>query len=188
MTKGLYLSVRERKGATRKANMSQAKIKPAENALFATFSGLDTRSAHTGTPSMADIYNFRLTADGSLEKRYGYRHLANLGGDIRAVWSGKLGERFVCVALGGNAVSTVNVNNGEVDVIGNIDSSEGGACFFYHHDRLYLLAGGLYVIDVSEPCVKRSFGYIPLIGKDWGTKLRLLPHRRPEGLYPQGFR
>jgi hypothetical protein len=113
---------------------------PAE-AVFSGFDGVDTRRIHSGAPASADIQNFRITADGSLEKRYGYRHVFTFPSSPRAFWHGPLQDREQTYALCGSTVYAADLATGALKALGDLTTSEGEASFFFYRDSLYLIDG-----------------------------------------------
>ncbi len=152
--------------------MSKQTTQTPQRAVFGPFGGIDTRTPHTGTPSAADILNFRLGEDGSLVKREGCHHLKTLDNYIRAVWSGKLFDESYTLLLVGSSVIRLNTVSWETSLIGTVvsetTSSESPAQFFFYRDRLYLLDGE-QLYQIQKTTVEAIEAYVPLIGKDWPT-------------------
>ena len=153
--------------------MPQRKKKSPESALFNGFSGIDTRLFNSGKAGSADIVNFRITDSGALKKRCGFRRYAEFGSNIRAVWTGVINEKEVCVLLCGDEMLILNGTSETPSFLGKIDSTIGKACFFYYRDRLYLMDGKkIYELIPPSLTLSEAIGYIPLIGKDWQTGVR----------------
>lgn len=116
------------------------------------------------------MVNLRIRADGSLEKRCGYRLLRTFGGTVRAMWTGRLDGSFKGYVLVGSTVSLIDFSSNTVTAIGNIGTTSTEADFFYYRSGLYLVDGtAIYVI--SNGTVTTPHGYVPLRGKDWSDTL-----------------
>lgn len=154
--------------------MSYLKTKSPENAVFEGFSGIDTRFLHSKKPRSTDICNFRICDDGSLKKRFGFRHRITFSDEIRAVWTGMLYGKETVYLLHGNKVSLYSTETNFINTLGVVETFSGRACFFYYRDRLYL-ADGERIYEVQSTSLNQfpeTVGYIPLIGKDWPTGKR----------------
>ena len=128
------------------------------------FEGVDTRYSHRGAPQ--SIVNFRISADGSLQKREGYGLICDLGESIRAVWTGKLGGNERCYVATSRGVYSVDTQNRTASFIFSLPTTDTHVDFFYYRGALYLVDGvSIYRIENDTPRV--PFGYVPLIGKDW---------------------
>lgn len=130
-----------------------------------SFQGIDTRSDHKNSKGCGELVNFRIRHDGSLEKREGYRHLAELGGNIRAVWMGKINGESCCYALADSAVLRLN-EDGSFTQAATTETSEGDADFFFYRNRLYL-ADGNKLLYLTNEGLAAPVGYVPLVAKNW---------------------
>ena len=72
------------------------------------FGGIDRQSSLGQANVAQDIKNFRILADGSLEKRCGYSKVIGLPAGIRAVWSGDVDGEASLFVLAGDMVYLVN--------------------------------------------------------------------------------
>ena len=149
------------------------------------FEGIDSRFTHSNPKGSSDIVNFRILPDGSLKKRYGYRILAQLEYDIRAMWSGIIDGKFTGFVLVREKVKQLDFETGALTDVGTVNSYDSEAQFFYYQSSLYLVDGyRIYLIrphDVSFP-----HGYIPLVGKDWRDTYRGAPYERRNLLNNKG--
>lgn len=136
--------------------------------VFDGFGGIDATSPFSDAAEAGDIENFRVLADGSLEKRCGFVPLAALSGEIRAVWSGNVGETFRIFSLAAEHVFSVDPDTGAASLLGDIGTSSGKASFFYFKGFLYL-ADGSSIYVVGDTSVSEACAYAPLIGKDWAS-------------------
>ncbi len=114
----------------------------------------------------ADVVNFRILPDGSLQKRMGYKKLCSLTSRIRAVWSGKLDGVSSVFALSGGDVYFVNPQSGATSRLATVGDSGKHADFFYYQRSLFLIDGS-DIYTVAGTGVRPAVGYAPLIGKDW---------------------
>lgn len=150
-----------------------SKIKP-EHAYatehFDRFHGLG-KSPLTDSKKATDIRNFRITANGSLEKRRGYRALRKFPEQIRAYWEGSVGSNFYQMAICGNKVYSIDIMMGTLEVIATLNSRYAYINFIQFENELYLLDSN--DILVFRPSlgkflpVTASDAYVPLYGKDW---------------------
>lgn len=129
------------------------------------FQGIDTRGDHKNKEGCSELVNFRIRHDGSLEKREGYRHLADLGGNVRAVWTGKIGGEDCCYALVNSSVFKLN-EDGSFSQVATSETSAGEADFFFYRQRLYLVDGNK-ILYLSEDGLTAPSGYVPLVAKNW---------------------
>ncbi len=148
--------------------MSKQNKKTKASITLGPFGGIDAGTSHTGMPTATDVVNFRIEKDGSLIKRYGYRHLISFFNQIRAVWSGKLfGENSVFL-LAANTVVRFDPITRQTTAFGTVSQTSGKAQFFFYRDRLYLFANE-QIYQIEENSLTPIEAYVPLIGKDWCT-------------------
>lgn len=145
-----------------------AKTKTKKETLKARFDGFDGIDARRSVGGVTDALNFRLLPDGSLRKRQGFRCLCSAEAEVRAIWSGVIGGESRCYYLAGSSLSSLDLTSGESTLCASVGSTLGKAQFFYFRDALYLIDGSaIYKIDGTA--VSETVGYVPLLGKDWGT-------------------
>lgn len=135
------------------------------------FRGIDRLRNHTASECSADIVNFRLSADGSLEKRCGYKKICGFENGIRAIWTGKYGARAACYVLSGDTVFDVDAESGEKTCVGKVQSTDTDADFFLYRGTLYIL-DGVQLYALTDGGAVTPFGYVPLVGKDWRSAER----------------
>lgn len=134
-------------------------------AEFSGFDGVDTRKTHSGEPTSADILNFRIGTDGSLEKRYGYRHLLSFPSPPRAFWNGFMEGEEKSFALCDDTVYLADLATGTFRAIDTVGTKEGPADFFFYQNALYLIDGKqLYAVETDK--LFGVFGYVPHYIKD----------------------
>ena len=149
-----------------------AKIKPKQacaKAIAEGFSGIGEEAANS--IRTADIRNFRIRSDGSLQKRCGWRVTHTLPDTVRAYWSGSInGSPFQFAVC---ADKVYRLYGESVLPIATISKSNESPQFFLYRNHLYLLNGkSIYVYNAEEELLELSQGYAPLYGYNWHpTKL-----------------
>ncbi len=130
------------------------------------FRGVDHRADHKDGRVASDLINFRIREDGSLEKRPGYRLLADLGGPVRAFFTRNAEGKEIAYALVQSTLYAVDLLTGEKSVLGTVATHDGDACFFFYKSLLYLMdEKDIYIYENGT--LSPAVGYVPLIGKDW---------------------
>ena len=137
---------------------------------FDGFGGIDHNIIHNPKNVADDIVNFRITKDGSLKKRPGYRLLSDLGTDIRAVFSLHIQDKLHLFALSGNRVYSIDTHTGSRESLGSINSSTGQAKFFCYRGIIFLI-DGTEIYKYSDGKFSKVMGYVPLIGENWGPNV-----------------
>lgn len=135
------------------------------------FQGIDRLRWHTAPECSADIVNFRISADGSLEKRCGYKKICAFEKGVRAIWTGKHGEHYACYVLSENKIFSVNTESGETSEVGELQSTDTEAELFLYRGTLYVI-DGVQLYALTENGTVKPFGYVPLVGKDWQSSER----------------
>ncbi|NLW74003.1 MAG: hypothetical protein GX057_03785 [Clostridiales bacterium] len=130
------------------------------------FGGIDRRACIGEANVAQDIKNFRILADGSLEKRCGYARALSLPADVRAIWSGEVDGVASLFVLAGDTVYLANPDIREYSALLTVGTSDGSACFFQVEGRLYLI-DGRDVYSVTRNGGSAVEGYIPLYGREW---------------------
>lgn len=131
------------------------------------FGGID-RSALAGRLSEAwDINNFRVLADGSLQKREGYELCCTLSSPIDAVRPVPDDDSRLYV-LSGGCVWCVSTQDSTYRLIGRAADVAGG-CFLSLGGQLYVLAGS-ELSAVTECGLLPVEGYVPLYGSEWSEE------------------
>lgn len=142
--------------------------KKTKKVSFEGFSGINLLKEHKGSECLSNIENFRITKDGSLEKRCGYRPLVTLPDVPRAMWSGFANGSFILLALCGDGVYSIDIENGSYSSVGYAYNIEGEAQFVYFCGNLYLVDKG-YIFLLEDYSSTTVSGYVPLLGKNWGS-------------------
>lgn len=144
-----------------------AKIKPKKayaRVISDGFAGIGEASA--GKLRTADIRNFRILSDGSLQKRCGWRTTHTLPDAVRAYWDGTLEGQAYRFVVSGNRVFRLD-STGRLQV-GTVSNTGGSIRFFSYHGFLYLLDGEkIRVYNVTNASFREACGYAPLYGYNW---------------------
>ena len=130
---------------------------------FEGFSGLG-RSPRGKTSCRLD--NFRVLADGSLQKREGIRWLTSLPDAVRGVYAFPEGSEDVILAAAGTRLYRISAD-GQVTSNACFSTEEGEVGFFVYGGRLHLLDGADIYRYEGKGVAKKIHGYTPLYGKDW---------------------
>lgn len=145
-----------------------AKIKPEKakaKEIFDGFNGLEAQKTGHAV-SAADIRNFRILADGSLQKRCGIRTHMMLTDTARAFWKGNLGGREQSFAVAGKYI--YRIESFSQKLINTLETETGRIQFLHYGDFLYLLTGTqILVYRGSTACFEEAKGYAPLYGYNW---------------------
>lgn len=86
-----------------------------------------------------EMVNFTVTEAFQLKKRLGYSVLSRHSGEGRGIWCGDIWGHDVCVFVVNNEV--MEYCNGEVKMVGELESTNGQVDFLRFSDRLYILDG-----------------------------------------------
>ncbi len=148
-----------------------ASSKKISSIYYKGFGGIDTRRCHSGKESSANIENFRINDDGTLEMRGGYTVVASPGGKISLFWAGEIRGAKKCYYVSEDKkVFAFNISTYESTQIGTIANNITPYCFFFYQGSLYLKTSSRIYL-VTDTDFTESIGYVPLVGKDWGTSL-----------------
>ncbi|MBE6529247.1 MAG: hypothetical protein E7680_01425 [Ruminococcaceae bacterium] len=152
-----------------------AKIKPekaSEKITITRFGGIRRTSALTGA-SASEMRNFRISSDGSLEKRTGTKTLYDFGMTIRGVWHGALhGVDYLIIVAGANVYIKLD-GQSEPTLRQQLPGSPtGNVSFMPFGGTLYLFDGNnIYRFTTLSASASNSFvpalGYAPLYGDCW---------------------
>ena len=145
----------------------KSKSQTKNKSSYRGFEGVDTRKTHSGDESIAMIDNFRITDDGSLKKRSGYKSIVSSTGEIKASYCTTRNGVEVCYYVEGKNVRKYTPSTKTVTTLEKLESSSSRTFFFEYFDNVYICDGEtLYRIDDT---VYSLSGYIPLYGKDWSN-------------------
>lgn len=132
------------------------------------FGGIDTRDTAGRGGKAAEIVNFRVLEDGTLQKRCGYRRVVSMSSNIRAILTGYFDGEFLGYVLSGGQLFKVNFDMGEKKLIGSTSSISGEASIFYYLGNIFVIDGE-EIYELRDDTLVSSIGYVPLFGKNWGS-------------------
>lgn len=147
----------------------KSKSRTPKKASFRGFEGVDLTKTHSGDESIALIDNFRITEDGSLRKRCGFKTIyssQNQSSKVKAVHSPKESDGRVIFWIDGITVFRYDCDEEITSEIGRISEAAEKAFFFEYLDKLYLCDGHAF-FTVTDSAVLPADEYVPLYGKDW---------------------
>lgn len=107
--------------------------------------------------------NFRITPEGSLQLRPGYRRKCLLadGSPVRGLWSGYVkGEKHLLAACGGR-IWSIQPDTWETSELGAV--TDGQTTFFGFSNAVYILDGADYYVWTGAGGIASVEGYIPVI-------------------------
>lgn len=132
-----------------------------------SFSGIREGLSKNGD-SASDIRNFRISSDGSLEKRNGWKILRHFTAPLKGFWEGTLDGEHYAFTVSGKNIYRVYEDQNPV-LIGTLTSSMGTkVCFQRYGERLYLMDGLLLrVFSTADQAFAPAKGYVPLYGHNW---------------------
>ena len=91
----------------------------------------------------AEMRNFRITADGHLQKRPGYSEVISLGAPCTGLWTGNVGGTEYTLAAAGGKVYRLDISAGTKTELGAVQSG-AAVHFFGYGGKVYLLDGTEY--------------------------------------------
>ncbi|MDR0861989.1 MAG: hypothetical protein LBN30_04345 [Oscillospiraceae bacterium] len=113
----------------------------------------------------AEMRNFRVTRDGNLQLRPGYRvtHGERTWGAVRGVWTGRVGETETCVFASGGHLWSLEPETGAAQQLGGLTLTDDDTHFFGFDGKLYALTGHEYAVWDGVNAVAAVEGYRPLV-------------------------
>lgn len=132
------------------------------------FGGIDCTKSYIDHRVARSIENFRVLADGSIEKRGGFDHLCHIGTPVRAVYSFLTDGEYVLYALVSSNVLEINYTGNIIRQLGTVETTRGNACFFHYRETMYLM-DEKNIYEYSGESFNTVNGYVPLVAKDWPT-------------------
>ncbi len=145
-----------------------AKIKPEQayaKEVFHEFQGLGSGHSKKGNIA-SDMRNFRILADGSLQKRSGTKCFANIGESIRGFWKGTLNGSTKAFVVTTEYI--YRLENDNPILIGALGVTGKPVRFFLYRGYLYLMDGiSLRVYIPASDSFQIPIGYAPLYGRNW---------------------
>ena len=104
------------------------------------FGGINTNE-RVSKASAAEVKNFRILTDGSLEKRSGYVGIRGGITEPRGFWEGEIDGQYYAFVVSGNRVLYTVDSCAELTDASVLSTSSGPVSFAYYNDALYLFDG-----------------------------------------------
>ncbi len=145
----------------------KSKPRTINKSSYRGFEGVDLRKTHSGDESIALIENFRITNDGSLKKRSGFKKIYNGTGNIKASLCITKNGIESCYFVEGYTVKKYTPSDSQTVTVGKLKEGYDNIFFFEYFDNIYLFNG--YSTYAVEPTLTLLSGYIPLYGKYWSN-------------------
>lgn len=115
-----------------------------------------------------NMKNFRILADGSLQKRGGRSTLVAFSDELRGFWEGSLEGAHKCFAVAGARIFELSPDEGRKTLIGYTSGTEKEVGFFLYDSRLYLQDGQeITLYHSSTNTFEDITPYIPQLGVNW---------------------
>jgi hypothetical protein len=109
----------------------------------------------------AEMRNFRITADGHLQKRPGYKTIIDMGGAVQGLWTGFVNGNEHTLAASGGKIFLLDTEAHTKAEIGTCHESNA-VHFFGYGKKLYILDGNEYYCWDGETYGAVE-GYVPLV-------------------------
>lgn len=108
----------------------------------------------------AECRNFRVTDEGALQVRPGWRSRWKLPGAVEGLWEGEIGGKVRRLAAGGGKLWELT-EDGEKRSLGSI--GPGRCAFLLFGGKLYLMTGKRYLVWTGYGSVSDVAGYRPVV-------------------------
>ena len=148
----------------------KSKPRTSRKINYRGFEGVDLKKTHSGDESIAFIDNFRITDDGTLEKRCGFKKIYSSkspdNNEIGSSYCQITGENEVSYFTQGRYVKKYDSATQQVTDIGALNEGTTGSFFFEYLDSLFV-CDRQEIFKIDQDQVLPSMLYIPLYGKDW---------------------
>ena len=133
---------------------------------FDQFVGIGERQSLNGK-NATEMINFRLSSDGTLKKRNGYRLHREFPDTVRAYWEGTINQTPFMFAICGNGIYYLDPN-GDLTQIDTVPNTYDDLNFFYYENNVYLADGtGIRAYNAGSVSFPYITPYVPLYGKSW---------------------
>lgn len=109
----------------------------------------------------AEMRNFRITKEGHLQKRPGYKTVADLGAGCKGLWNGNVGGTEYTLAAAGGKVYKLDVSAGTKTELGSV-AADVRVFFFPYGGKVYILDGSEYYAWDGTTFSTVS-GYVPCV-------------------------
>lgn len=134
---------------------------------FSGFDGINFNKNHSGEPATAEMTNWRILDDGSIQKRFGFGNIASMGGNADAIWAGRVdGENVICY-FANKKIRRFSLESKTTVDLGTCPASAQGnpKFFFYRGDLYFSVDGGIFILKKNS--MEEVIGYVPLMGENW---------------------
>ena len=108
----------------------KSKPRTKNKSSYRGFEGVDLRKTHSGDESIALIENFRITNDGSLKKRSGFKKIYDGEGEIKASICITRDGVESCYFVQHDTVKKYTPDDGQTANIGKIKIGDNNVFFF----------------------------------------------------------
>lgn len=148
----------------------KSKPRTSRKSSYRGFEGVDLKKTHSGDESIAFIDNFRITDDGTLEKRCGFKKIYS----SKSPEYNEIGSSY-CYApydveasyfTQGRYVKKYDSALQSVVDIGTLSDDTVSSFFFEYLGSLFV-CDGHKIFKINQNEVSTPSLYIPLYGKDW---------------------
>ena len=138
--------------------VDDAQVKVIELSSFKGLNESEDGDTHLKVGEASFMQNWKVTNEGHLRVRPGYKTVASFDGPVRGMWSGYVlgGVKTICAADGG----IYDLTDGKKRKIG--DCRDDQTTFFGFQNKVYILNGHEYLVWDGEGEVDAVEGYIPL--------------------------
>lgn len=109
----------------------------------------------------AEMRNFRITKEGHLQKRPGYKTVVDLGAECKGLWNGNVGGTEYTLAAAGGKVYKLDVSAGTKTELGAV-AADVRVFFFPYGGKVYILDGSEYRSWDGTTYTTVS-GYVPCV-------------------------
>lgn len=149
----------------------KSKPRTPRKSSYRGFEGVNLIKTHSGDESISLIDNLRITDDGSLKKRCGFKKIYENKVNVSSAsvsYSREENGEEVCYFTQGYYVKRYNSSTQTVTNIGRIRDDSVNIFFFEYINSLYICDGEeLYLIKDNSLYITNF--YIPLYGKEWSN-------------------
>ena len=147
----------------------KSKPRTSKRSSYRGFEGVNLKKTHSGDESISLIENFRITDDGSLKKRCGFKEIYKSKESTSpycASYSTVENGDEVCYFTQGYYVRRYNSATQTVTNIGRVSDDSTNIFFFEYLNSLYI-CDGEQIYTIKNNSIFRTSFYIPLYGKEW---------------------
>ena len=133
--------------------------------ILERFSGMSANGSQQASVIGTPI-NFRVAADGSLEKRNGWRLMQEFSRPLRGAYTLEIDGITLIITLYGSTFYLYVEGEGGFEVPSEIPDADTPVQFFMFCNNIYLLDGqDIYML--GQETFEKAVGYVPLYGLGW---------------------